>query len=161
MHTKTIRLLTCLGILLFALSLVGCRICNSNEDLDYPTYGGAWQRTLRNSGRVGSVFDPAGAKVAVLSARETPHSEDEIERARPENQEDPDDRDDELEREDEDDPDLDRPDDEESNGKGEDWDGRDLEDLDNDDADSLEDLKLEDIEVRIVPGKPPVMIHTK
>lgn len=52
----------------------GCRICAECNDLDYPAYGGLWQRTRRDSGRVGSVFDPAGAKVSELSAAESDRS---------------------------------------------------------------------------------------
>ena len=38
--------------------------------MDYPTYGGAWQRTRRDGGRVGSIFDPAGARTAAVVPRE-------------------------------------------------------------------------------------------
>lgn len=44
--------------------LSGCAICTNCEDEAYPSYGGIWQRTDRFDGRVGSVFAPAGAKVA-------------------------------------------------------------------------------------------------
>lgn len=44
----------------------GCRVCQTCDE--YPAYGGSWQRTNRVSGRVGSVFDPAGAKVASYDA---------------------------------------------------------------------------------------------
>ncbi|KAA5543680.1 hypothetical protein FYK55_10790 [Roseiconus nitratireducens] len=47
----------------------GCRLCCDGEDLAYPAYGGAWERTNRDSGRVGSIFDPGGARVADLSPR--------------------------------------------------------------------------------------------
>ena len=50
--------------------LTGCTIPSDYGDLDYPTYGGAWQRTRRDSGRVGSVFDPAGARAATLVQRD-------------------------------------------------------------------------------------------
>ena len=46
------------------LMLGGCRICESTDDCAYPAYGGSWQRTIPNHGRVGSIFAPAGAKVA-------------------------------------------------------------------------------------------------
>lgn len=50
-------------------TLSGCRLCG-DCDLDaYPSYGGAWQRTLRDSGRVGSLFDPGGSRASDLSAR--------------------------------------------------------------------------------------------
>jgi len=51
-------------------STCGCRICCDGEDLAYSAYGGIWQRTIRESGRVGSVFDPGGARVADLSPRD-------------------------------------------------------------------------------------------
>ncbi|HAA70934.1 MAG TPA: hypothetical protein DCE55_17480 [Planctomycetaceae bacterium] len=38
----------------------GCAICASPGDYEYAAYGGRWQRTDRNNGRVGSVLDPAG-----------------------------------------------------------------------------------------------------
>lgn len=57
--------------------LAGCTIPSDCGDLDYPTYGGAWQRTRRDSGRVGSVFDPAGARTATLSPRELPDGDGE------------------------------------------------------------------------------------
>jgi len=41
----------------------GCTLAPDCDLEDYGAYGGRWQRTLRNSGRVGSVFDPAGAQL--------------------------------------------------------------------------------------------------
>lgn len=64
------------------LPAAGCRICADCEDLAYPAYGGAWQRTKRDSGRVGSIFDPAGGKASDLTNREQPLSADAIERQR-------------------------------------------------------------------------------
>ncbi|QDV12268.1 hypothetical protein CA51_21500 [Rosistilla oblonga] len=50
---------------LIGLTLLGgCRICGSEDDCAYPAFGGSWERTNRNHGRVGSVFAPAGHKVA-------------------------------------------------------------------------------------------------
>lgn len=60
----------------------GCRICAECDDLDYPAYGGSWQRTRRDSGRVGSVFDPAGGRASDLVERETPLPPDELARER-------------------------------------------------------------------------------
>ncbi|MCM2369304.1 hypothetical protein [Aporhodopirellula aestuarii] len=52
------------------VSLVGgCRLCADCDLESYPSYGGVWQRTLRDSGRVGSIFDPGGSRAADLSAR--------------------------------------------------------------------------------------------
>ena len=59
------------GAISFALVLTGCTLCQNCGDLDYPTYGGAWERTRRDSGRVGSIFDPAGARSATLSDRDS------------------------------------------------------------------------------------------
>lgn len=67
---------------LFPLS--GCRICADCEDLAYPAYGGSWQRTLRNEGRVGSVFAPAGGKTSELTDRDVPPDPVELERQRQE-----------------------------------------------------------------------------
>ena len=48
--------------------------------MDYPAFGGSWQRTVRDAGRVGSVFDSAGGKVSDLTARDQPLSTDALER---------------------------------------------------------------------------------
>ena len=64
--------------------LGGCRICADCEDLAYPAYGGAWQRTQRDSGRVGSIFDPAGGKSPTLADRDQPPTPEELERRRQE-----------------------------------------------------------------------------
>ena len=60
----------------------GCRICQDCEDLAYPAYGGAWERTIRDQGRVGSLFDPGGARGAILEDKTTPPQPDEIIRKR-------------------------------------------------------------------------------
>ncbi len=75
---------TLFPVLLFSvISMVtGCRICADCEDLAYPAYGGVWQRTIRDSGRVGSLFDPAGAKSFDLASREQPEAADQLERKR-------------------------------------------------------------------------------
>jgi len=62
------------------LPLAGCRLCSDIEDMDYPAFGGSWQRTVRDSGRVGSVFDSAGGKVANLTDRDQPLPTDAQER---------------------------------------------------------------------------------
>lgn len=55
---------------------IGCRLC-ADCDMDaYPAYGGAWERTLRDTGRVGSVFDPAGSRSADLEDRTDPEAAD-------------------------------------------------------------------------------------
>lgn len=63
---------TLLGLILLAGMLAigsGCRLCCDLEDQDYPAYGGAWERTNRSSGRVGSLFDPGGARASALAPR--------------------------------------------------------------------------------------------
>ena len=53
-------------------SSLGCRLCCDGEDIAYPAYGGVWERTLRNEGRVGSLYAPAGARTAELTDRNQP-----------------------------------------------------------------------------------------
>lgn len=60
----------------------GCRIGGDYNRLDYPTYGGAWERTRRDSGRVGSIFDPAGARSPELADRDSPPTPDMWQRQR-------------------------------------------------------------------------------
>lgn len=74
-------LLIATAIILLGLA-PGCRICGSCEDADYPAYGGVWQRTNRTTGRVGSVFDPAGARGSSLTERSQPTDADAAERDR-------------------------------------------------------------------------------
>lgn len=52
------------------LTATGCRLCCDSEDAAYAAYGGAWQRTQRNTGRVGSLSEPAGVRVDNLSPRD-------------------------------------------------------------------------------------------
>jgi len=58
------------ALLLVAMTSGGCTLCQNCGDADYPTYGGAWQRTRRDGGRVGSIFDPAGVRTATLTDRD-------------------------------------------------------------------------------------------
>lgn len=154
-HARTVCLVLVFGSM---LPLAGCRICADCEDLAYPAYGGAWQRTSRESGRVGSVFDPGGAKMATLVNREEPDSVDEITRevqsARDKTQ-DPD-RDPDRRGEDEDSMDLD-----DDTDPGKDFENRDLDDIENDAEERLRGRDLEDIEVRLIPGRKPKMVTTK
>ena len=53
----------------------GCRLCCDLEDQAYSAYGGKWQRTDRDHGRVGSLFEPAGGVTSDLSEREIPRDE--------------------------------------------------------------------------------------
>ena len=71
-----------LALLVGLAPTTGCRICAECEDLSYPAYGGAWQRTRRDGGRVGSIFDPGGARNSELVSRDLPLSPDEKERAK-------------------------------------------------------------------------------
>ena len=150
------------GLVLVAVSFTagGCRICADCEDLDYPAYGGAWQRTLRQSGRVGSVFDPGGAKAASLVDRSTPEDPDQIERRRQEedgdNQDDPD-----PNEEDGGDDDSDDSKSESMKEREKKLREKELDDIESEDESDLRKKKLEDIEVRIIPGGGPRMITTK
>lgn len=58
----------------------GCRLCSNCEIDDYSAYGGAWERTRRDGGRVGSLYDPAGVQSDALANRDAPPSADELER---------------------------------------------------------------------------------
>jgi len=80
--TKFFRILLGVAVFTAVCPSMGCRICADCEDLAYPAYGGAWQRTNREHGRVASVFDPGGAKNPELVSRDTPKVPDEIERER-------------------------------------------------------------------------------
>jgi len=75
MDNRTFRgmlsVIACLGLMMIG----GCRVCDSCDDCAYPTYGGSWERTNRNHGRVGSIFAPAGAKVASTGTASLPASE--------------------------------------------------------------------------------------
>ena len=78
-HVRSaVLLIVVLGI----LPTAGCRLCCDADDYTYAAYGGAWERTRRDSGRVGSIFDPAGAKAAKLSQRDEPSPPDELDRKR-------------------------------------------------------------------------------
>ena len=50
-----------------ALSTSGCLTCCTPNYEMYPAFGGAWERTNRTSGRVGSIIDPGGELVAYHS----------------------------------------------------------------------------------------------
>ncbi len=45
------------------LTLVGCAVCENCDERAYSGYGGKWHRTDRYHGRVGSLFEPAGAPI--------------------------------------------------------------------------------------------------
>jgi hypothetical protein len=125
----------------------GCRICKDCEDMAYPAYGGAWTRTKRDSGRVASLFDPAGAKNSVLAGRDMPQEEDEQERSQRDGKSltDPAEDDEEAKQDKEgkteEKPKKDRP-------KIEDFKEQDLDDIEDEKSNKLKDLELDDIEVR-------------
>jgi hypothetical protein len=57
---RVAQLLVLAGVVpLFA----GCTMCSSCDDYNYSAFGGAWQRTDMQHGRVGSAFTAAGVKV--------------------------------------------------------------------------------------------------
>jgi len=64
------------GLMAAALGISGCQICADCDLESYPTYGGAWQRTTRDTGRVGSIYDSGGARVAELEPRTDPEAAD-------------------------------------------------------------------------------------
>jgi hypothetical protein len=133
--------------------LGGCRICADCEDLAYPAYGGAWQRTQRYAGRVGSVFDPAGARSPTLSDREGPPTPDELERQRQqssgEQSLDPDRR---LEGGFEDD--------RSPRSETDDLLERALDDIRDEKEDELRERTLDDINIRVIPPPPiPETLH--
>ena len=63
------------------LASAGCSICCTPHYDMYPAYGGAWERTDRTHGRVGSVIEPAGARVVAapqeVQIEEVPTTSDE------------------------------------------------------------------------------------
>lgn len=148
------------GLVLVVLTFTtsGCRICADCEDLDYPAYGGAWQRTLRQSGRVGSVFDPGGAKAATLVDRTTPEDPDQIERARQEASGDQDQLDPDEEAGSDDDADASES--ESMKERERKLREKELDDIESDAESELRKKELDDIEVRIIPGRAPVMINS-
>jgi len=130
----------------------GCRICAQCDDLDYPAYGGAWQRTRRDGGRVGSVFDPAGAKTAELVPREAPEKPDERQRQqRSESQSDDPSMQDQYEADRDRQVDPDRLDLQE---KMDQLRNKELEDIKEDREQELRNRTPDDIDVRVIPGEP-------
>lgn len=71
--TRQILALATLAIIVITGS--GCRLCCDRDDISYPAYGGIWERTNRDHGRVGSLFDPGGALVPDLDERGSLDSE--------------------------------------------------------------------------------------
>ncbi len=136
--------LLCAGM----LPLGGCRICADCEDLSYPAYGGAWQRTQREQGRVGSLFEPGGAKASALVARDTPSDIDELERERQEarggsdSDRDPDQREST-------DPEAD-----ETRDREQELRDRELDDIEEGKENELRKRDLDDININVVPGEP-------
>ena len=54
------HLLLMCSLLALLAATTGCAMCGSPFDYTYSTYGGKWQREDEMSGRVGSLFEPAG-----------------------------------------------------------------------------------------------------
>ncbi|MCG8652132.1 MAG: hypothetical protein MI861_19995 [Pirellulales bacterium] len=145
----------------------GCRICADCEDLAYPAYGGAWERTLRETGRVGSVFDPAGARRSELVSRDDPPRQDVIERSRQGQQDDspdgsypgglqppePEDAADQGEA---------MSDEQRFKMRAEELRGRSLEDIETEREEDLRNRQLDDLNLRIIPGRaePPSLQET-
>lgn len=53
------RLFAC-SLLALLAATTGCALCSSPFDYTYSAHGGKWEREDETSGRVGSLFDPAG-----------------------------------------------------------------------------------------------------
>lgn len=132
--------------------LAGCRLCADCEDLAYPAYGGAWQRTNRNQGRVGSIFDPAGAKTSELVSRDTPPDPDELERQRQESRGSG--ISDAQPREKEGDTDTEPGDQRDKENKSDELRERKLDDIEEKRENELRSKELEDIKVHLIPGEP-------
>ena len=145
------KLLSTTVILLFLSPLTGCRICGDSGDIDYPAYEGSWQRTTRDSGRVGSVFDSAGGKLSQLTDRREPLPADAAERKRhglrTERMFDPE----------KEDPDATEPDDSaEPPTIDEDFRNRSLDDIpESKEEKKLREKRLDEINVRLEPSEPP------
>ncbi len=60
--------------MLVLAGLTGCAMCDNSQDCTYPAFGGKWQRDNPSSGRVASVFDPAGTRMIqeISPAEEVP-----------------------------------------------------------------------------------------
>lgn len=65
------NLLACVGVLLL-VAASGCAMSDSSLDYNYGAYGGKWQRTDPCCGRVGSIIDPAGARVMSQQTKASP-----------------------------------------------------------------------------------------
>ena len=144
------RLLAALILLLLIIPSSGCRLCANCDDLAYPAYGGSWQRTRRDAGRVGSLFDPAGGRASELVSRDAPEAPDAIERKRQGEKGDgssilgpPEDGESKT---DEGDINLDE--------KPDDLRDRKLEDIEEEQEEKLRGRTLDEIDVKIVPGQP-------
>lgn len=61
----------------------GCAMCDNAQDWSYAAFGGKWQRDNPTSGRVASLFDPAGAQIveqgSPMEAEPAPESTEEAE----------------------------------------------------------------------------------
>lgn len=138
------------------LLLGGCRICADCEDAAYPAYGGSWQRTIRNTGRVGSLFDPAGAKAFDLASRDEPDGADQLERerykARGSGVKDPDELDEESE--DESDSIDDSLEEKRLRDREDELRERKLEDIENPKEQEQREKELDEIDVRVIRGAP-------
>ncbi len=77
------RSLACAVVLGTLSGMSGCRLCCSLEDAAYPSYGGLWERTQRDDGRVGSLFEPGGARSSSLQPRESASDADSRRRIAP------------------------------------------------------------------------------
>jgi hypothetical protein len=137
--------------------LGGCRICADCEDLAYPAYGGAWERTRRDSGRVGSVFDPAGGQSSMLVDRDEPPTPDSLERQRQEAREGDFEAPDRNLEADSSESNSDLP---PGDDKTQELLERQLDDIRDEKEDSLRQKSLDDIDIRVIPrSSVPATLH--
>lgn len=58
--------------MLVLAGLTGCAMCDNSQDCTYPAFGGKWQRDNLFSGRVASLFDPAGHQTVAPADGQAP-----------------------------------------------------------------------------------------
>ena len=70
-------------VILVLAGTTGCAMCDNAQDWTYSAFGGKWQRDNPHSGRVASLFDPAGGQVmeqgSPTEAEPTPPTAEEAE----------------------------------------------------------------------------------
>lgn len=155
-YRATLAPLVLLAAVLALSQLTGCRICADCEDRAYPAYGGRWHRTIRDHGRVGSLFEPAGGLADNLAARDTPPTADDLERRRYQRRNqvlDPEELDEDPQRL------QDEQDEQRLRERSERLRERDLDEIEVPDEQQQREKQLEEIDIRVIQGgdSPPVL----